>query len=148
VELSSLIRCPSCGTEIATLARSRPESFKRLSEKDPKSQSCEEVFECPNCRSKFRSHAEPEGESKGATNAVSLVERINSIREGLTQTLNSLRAKIETLETERSALLAEAEELKHTAELRASALEAEISQLREEIKSMREVLGSNMNEDR
>jgi DNA repair exonuclease SbcCD ATPase subunit len=141
-----LVQCPTCGTEVPTPARSWPVSFKKLNEEDGKPQLCVGIFECPECKSKFRARVEPVPEPKGATNVAGLVEKINSIREGLTQTLNSLRVKIKTLETERSHLLAEVKELKQAAELRASALEAEITQLREEIKSMREVLGSGVPE--
>lgn len=121
-------------------------SFRKLNKEDANPTLCVGIFECPECKSKFRSRVDTTPESKGAPNVAGLVERINSIREGLTQTLNSLRVKIKTLETERSYLLAEAEELKRAAELRADALEAEVGQLREEIKSMREVLGSNVAE--
>ncbi len=141
-----MVQCPTCGTEVVTPARSWPVSFKKLSKEDGKPPFCVGVFECPECKSKFRSRVDSAPEPKSASNVAGLVERINSIREGLTQSLNSLRVKIKTLETERAYLLAEAEELKQAAELRASALEAEVTQLREEIKSMREVLGSRVPE--
>jgi uncharacterized coiled-coil DUF342 family protein len=76
-------------------------------------------------------------------NVAGLMERINSIRNGLTQSLNTLRIKIGSLETERSMLLVEIEELKQAAELRAKSLESEVCQLREEIRSLRELLGAN-----
>ena len=78
--------------------------------------------------------------------SVELVIRINSIRERLTQTLNGLRVKIKTLETERALLLREIRELKRAAKLRASALESEVSELREEINSLRELLGQSARE--
>jgi len=43
---------------------------------------------------------------------------------------------------ERSALLAEAEELRKVAQSRADALENEVSQLRQEIKALKELLDS------
>lgn len=118
-------------------------SFKKPGEEDSKLQLCVGIFECPGCKSKFRSRVETAPEPAGTPNVAGLVERINSIRESLTQTLKTLQLKIRTLETERSSLLAEVKELKRAAELRASALEAEVTQLREEIISMREVLSSN-----
>lgn len=146
MRLSSLVQCPSCGTEVASAVKSWPVSFKKPEEEDAKPQFCVGVFECPKCKSKFRSRVDSAPESAGTTNVVGLVERINSIREGLTQTLKTLRLKIKTLETERSSLLVEVQELKRVAEMRANALEVEVSQLREEIKSLREVLSSSVTE--
>lgn len=134
-----MVQCPKCGKEVAAPTRSWPVFFK-LNEENGKPQFSVGVFECPECKSKFRARVDPERESKEATPVVGLVERINSIRDGLTQSLNTLRAKLKMLETERSSLLAEVSELKRTAEMRADALEAEVGQLRQEIKSMREVL--------
>lgn len=114
--------------------------FVKLTEANGKPQFCVGVFECPECKSKFRARVDTQPESKEATDVVGLVERINSIRDGLSQSLNTLRAKIKMLETERSSLLAEVDELKRTAESRADALEDEVVQLREDIKSLREVL--------
>jgi chromosome segregation ATPase len=76
-------------------------------------------------------------------NVKDLVEKIKVIREGFVQTLKVLRGRMETLETERSTLLVEIEELKKVAESRADALENEVNQLREELKSLRELLASD-----
>ena len=135
-----MVECPSCGTEVAAAVKSWPVSFKKQDEDEAKPLFIVGIFECPRCKSKFRSRVEPASEPAGTNGVTGLVERINSIREGFTQTLKALRVKIKTLETERACLLAEVEELKRVAELRASALEEEVSQLREEIKSLREVL--------
>ena len=140
-----MVECPSCGTEVAAAVKSWPVSFKKQSEEEAKPQFIVGVFECPKCKSKFRSRVESASEPAGTNGVTGLVERINSIREGLTQTLKALRVKIKTLETERACLLTEVEELKRVAELRANALEVEVSQLREEIKSLREVLGPDVN---
>jgi chromosome segregation ATPase len=123
-------------------------TFKKPGEADGQPQLYVGIFECTSCSSKFRARVEQASSPTppAATNVAGLVERINSIREGLAQSLKTLQLKIKTLETERSSLLTEVEELKRTAEQRAAALETEVCQLREEIKSMREVLGSNMNE--
>ncbi len=137
-----MVQCPACGTEVAAPTRSWPVPLNKLSQQNGAPQFCVRVFECPECKSKFRSRVNPAPDTKETAGVASLVDRINSIRDGLTQSLNSLRIKIKTLETERSYLLAEVEELKEAAELRAGALEAEITQLREEIKAMREVLGA------
>jgi hypothetical protein len=139
-----VVQCPDCGAEVVSPVKSWAVSFKKQDEDDAKPQFCVGIFECPKCKSKFRARVEPK--PKPAANVADLVGRINSIREGLTQTLRTLRLKINTLETERSSLLTEMEELKRAAESRANALEAEVCQLREEVKSLRELLGSTVNE--
>ena len=145
MEVSRLVECPSCGTEVAVPTQSRPVALRKQGEEEAKTQSVVGVFECPRCKSKFRSQVETAGAPSDMSNAAGLVERINSIREGLAQTLKTLRVKIKTLETERALLLTEVEELKRVAESRAAALEVEVSQLREEIKSLREVLEPDIN---
>ena len=57
------------------------------------------------------------------------------------QTLRSLRDKIAELESEKSILLAELEELREKAETKATSLEEEVAQLREEAESLKEMLG-------
>ena len=123
-------------------------TFKKPGEADTQPQLCVGIFECPSCNSKFRARVEtaPPSTQPAANNVAGLVERINTIRDGLAQSLKTLQLKIKTLETERSSLLTEMGELKRIAEMRVAALEAEVCQLRDEIKSMREILGSNVNE--
>ena len=102
------------------------------------------IFECPGCKSKFRSRVELACAATPERSSVAeLIKRMNSIRDRLTQTLRSLRVKIKTLETERALLFTEIQELKRAAKLRASALESEVNELREEINSLREVLGQS-----
>jgi hypothetical protein len=142
-----MVQCPSCGTEVVSAVKSWPVTFNKQDGVNTTPQFCVGIFECPKCNSKFRSRVDPPLEPAGATNMAGLVERINSIREGLSQSLKTLQLRIKTLETERSSLLTEVEELKRIAEMRANALESEVCQLREEIKSMRDVLGPNVNEN-
>lgn len=59
------------------------------------------------------------------------------------QTLNDLKEKIRDLETERSSLIDEIENLRKAAEARTAALEADVDQMREEVTTLRELLGSN-----
>jgi len=138
-----LVDCPSCGTEVVTAVKSWPMSFKKQGESAALPQFCVGIFECPKCKTKFRSRVEFRAKSAETTNVKNVVEKIKGIREGLMQTLKTLRQKIRTLETERTGLMVEIEELKKVAESRADALENEVNQLREEIKSLRELLGSN-----
>ena len=77
------------------------------------------------------------------TNDKGLVTKIREIHKGLTQTLRTVRAKIETLETERGSLLMEIEKLKKAAETQVNVLETEVNQLQEEPRSLRELLGAS-----
>ena len=81
-------------------------------------------------------------EAKKPASVKNLVDRVCEIREGLVQTLRTLRERINMLETERGSLLLEIEKIKKAAETRANNLETEISDLRKEIKAMKELLGS------
>ncbi len=137
-----MVQCPTCGKEVATPTRSWP-VFVKLNEENGKPQFFVGVFKCPGCKAKFRARVDTQPEPKANPDMGNLVERINSIRDGLSQSLNTLRVKLKMLETERAALLTEVDELKRTAESRADALEEEVGELREEIKSMREVLSSS-----
>jgi len=136
-----LAECPSCGTEVATALKSWPVSFGKQDEPGAP-QLCVGIFECPKCKSKFRSHVEAPAQPAESANIKELVERIKGIREGFSQTLATLRGRIRMLETERAGVLGEMDELKRDAESRADALEAEVQQLREEVKSLRELFGS------
>jgi septal ring factor EnvC (AmiA/AmiB activator) len=143
----ALVKCPNCEAEVSQPTKSWPVTFKKPSEMNAQAQFSVGVFDCPNCKSKFRARVQTTASTTPSqTNVAVLVERINTIRDGLSQTLKALQLKIRTLETERASLLNEAEELRRTAEQRASALEAEVGQLRREIKSMRELLDPAANE--
>lgn len=99
------------------------------------------IFECPNCKARFRAAIESEKKTEETVSIKNMVERIRSIRGELLQTLKNLHEKIKTLETERANLMTEIDKLRKVAESRASALESEVSMLREEVESLRELLG-------
>jgi septal ring factor EnvC (AmiA/AmiB activator) len=141
-----LVDCPNCGTEVATAVKSWPVSFKRQGEQGVLPHFCVGIFECPECKTKFRSRVEFRAKSAATTNVKNAVEKIKGIREGFMQTLKTLREKIRNLETERASLMVEIVKLKKAAESRANALENEVNQLREEVKSLRELLDSNEEE--
>jgi hypothetical protein len=126
--------------------KSWPVTLKKHGDTGTKTRFIFGIFECPRCKSKFRSRVEPACATTPKRSSVELVIRINSIRERLKQTSRSLRVKIKTLEIERALLLREIQELKRAAKLRASALESEVSELREEINSLREVIGQSARE--
>jgi len=137
-----LVECPNCGTEIAAAVKCWTVSPRKQTEAGNVPEFRVGIFECPKCRSKFRSRVGPEARATETASVRSLIERIKEIREGLIQTLGVLRDRLKTLETDRSSLLLEIEKLKEAAESRADALEVEVSQLRAELKSLKELLGS------
>ena len=136
-----MVDCPNCGTDITTsvkywtVTRMKHGAIVVI----PKFKVG--IFECPKCKFKFRSKVDATAKHV-ETNVKDFVVKIKEIREGLTQTLRVLREKIKTLETERTILMVEIEELKKVAESRANALETEVSELRKEIKALKELLGS------
>ncbi|MEM0057598.1 MAG: hypothetical protein QXG58_02655 [Candidatus Bathyarchaeia archaeon] len=131
-----MVKCPKCGSEVPRAAKTWNISLRGPSQSTQKLMG---LFECPSCRTKFRTIIVNEG--KETASIKNMVERIKEIRGELMQTLKSLREKIKTLETERANLLIEIEKLKKAAESKVSALESEVNMLREEVKSLRELLG-------
>jgi hypothetical protein len=135
-----LANCPKCGTDVPTPAKAWavPNQQPLENGEQPKLTG---IFECPNCRARFRAAVRTETEPEGTANIKNMVERIKDIKGGLMQTLKVLRERIKTLETERANLMVEIDELRKVAESRASALESEVGMLREEVNSLRILLG-------
>jgi len=99
------------------------------------------IFECPDCKARFRAAVTAETKTEEIVSVKNMVERIKGIKGELMQTLKELRGKIKTLETERGNLMIEIEKLKKMAESKVSALEGEVTMLREEVESLRDLLG-------
>jgi len=135
-----LVSCPKCGTEVATPVKTWPIPSRRLLTEGEKPKFAA-IFECPNCKARFRAAVEAEARVEETGNMTNMVERIKSIKGETTQTLASLREKIKTLETERANLMIEVEKLKSVAESKMNALENEVGMLRDEAKSLRDLLG-------
>lgn len=129
------MKCPKCGSEVSTAIKTWNVSLRGPPEGMSKLMG---LFECPNCKARFRALVEKGEETVSIKN---MVERIKVIKGELMQTLKNLREKIKTLETERANLMLEIEKLKKAAESRVSALESEVNMLREEVRSLRELLG-------
>jgi septal ring factor EnvC (AmiA/AmiB activator) len=142
-----LAECPNCGTEVVVAAKCWTVAPAKLSATGYVPEFRVGIFECPNCKSKFRSRVDPQAKSADLNNVKVLVERIQEIREGLKRTLRVLREKIERLETERASLLVDIEKLKKVAEARANALEVDVKELREELRSLRKLLGVSEERD-
>jgi len=136
-----LVKCPKCGFEVEN-----PLKTWNVSKRGGEGKIVMGLFECPNCKARFRASVEEEKEMEVSIKKV--VERIRNVKGELMQTLRNLRERIKTLEAERANLLLEIEELKKAAESRVSALESEISMLREEVKSLRELLGYEEKEEK
>jgi uncharacterized C2H2 Zn-finger protein len=138
-EGSSLVTCPRCGSEANTPTKTWPIPSKTM--KEGERPQLVGIFECPNCKARFRSAVETETGPKDTTSIKNMVERVKSIKGELMQTLMNLREKINTLETERASLMVEIVKLRKAAESRAEALESEVSMLRNEAESLRDLLG-------
>jgi len=136
-----LVNCPKCGSVVTAPVKTWAFATKRPTRKDEESKLYIGMFECPNCKARFRAALEGEARTEETASIKNMVERIEGIRGRLVQTLKTLREKIKTLETERSNLMIEIEKLKKVAESRVSALESEVVMLREEVKSLRDLLG-------
>jgi chromosome segregation ATPase len=109
--------------------------------KDGESPKLVGIFECANCKARFRSVVDDEAELKETVNPRNTVERIGGVKGGLTQALASLREKINTLETERASLMSEIVKLRKVAQSRVDAIESEVSMLRNDVESLRALLG-------
>ena len=139
-EKNNLVNCPKCGNDVKTAVK-----VWGIPSKDPSKEGEQArqvgIYECPNCRARFRSPVEVDTGLRGTTNIKNAVERIKGIRGELMQTLVNLREKINTLETERASLMVEIENLRKVAESRVDALGNEVSILKSEAKSLRDLLG-------
>ncbi|MEM3700204.1 MAG: hypothetical protein QXL57_04995 [Candidatus Bathyarchaeia archaeon] len=136
-----LVKCPRCGVEVAAPTKTWMVSPKKPLGKGEETGLVIGIFECPNCKARFRSALTAEARVEERVSIKNMVERIKGIKGELMQTLKNLREKIKTLETERANLMVEIEKLKKVAESRVNALESEVHMLREEVKSLRELLG-------
>jgi len=135
-----LVKCPKCEGEVTTPVKTWVIPSRKPAKKGeaPKLMG---IFECPNCKARFRAAVEHETKAEETVSIKNMVERIRGIKGELMQTLKNLREKIKTLETERANLMIEIEKLKKVAESKVSALESEVGMLKEEVKSLRELLG-------
>ena len=136
-----MVKCPKCGGEVTTPTKTWPMPIRKPSKKGEESKMVMGIFECPNCKARFRAALEVETKVEETASIKNMVERIRGIRGELMQTLKNLREKIKTLETERANLMIEIENLKKVAESKADALESEVTMLREEVRSLRDLLG-------
>jgi len=137
-----LVKCPKCETEVETPVKTWVVG-KKTAKTGEQPQRVMGIFECPNCKARFRALAKTERKKKleEKVSVKNMVEKIKVIKGELMQTLKNLREKIKTLEAERANLMVEIEELKKMAESKVSALESEVAMLREEVKSLKELLG-------
>ena len=135
-----MVNCPKCGIDVSTPVKTWPMPTRKPLKKG-ESKIAMGIFECPNCKARFRAALEVETKLEETASIKNMVERIRSIKGELMQTLKNLREKIKTLETERANLMIEIDNLKKVAESKASALESEVNMLREEVKSLRDLLG-------
>ena len=136
-----MVKCPECGEDVAAPIKTWPIPSRKPLKKGEKSKFAMGIFECLNCKARFRAAFEVETKIEETANIKNMVERIKGIKGELMQTLKNLREKIKTLETERANLMIEIDKLKKVAESRVIALESEVTMLKEEVKSLRDLLG-------
>jgi septal ring factor EnvC (AmiA/AmiB activator) len=137
----NLVKCPKCGGEVTSPVKTWPIPARKPLKKGEESKIAMGMFECPNCKARFRAALEVETKIEETASIKNMVERIKGIKGELMQTLKNLREKIKTLETERANLMIEIDKLKKVAESKVDALESEVTMLREEVKSLRDLLG-------
>jgi hypothetical protein len=146
MEGSNLVNCPKCGGCVKT-----PVKILAIPSREPLKEGEQPrhvgIYECPNCRVRFRSAVESETGPGERANIENVVKRIKGIKGELAQTLANLRGKISTLETERASLMVEIENLRKVAESRVDTLENEVSMLRSEARSLRDLLGYEEEEE-
>lgn len=135
-----MANCPNCGFDVAAPAKTWPVPSRRPP-KEGEETKLAAIFECPNCKARFRSIVDASVRSEDTVSIKDMVGKIRNVKEGLMQTLVNLREKIRTLETERANLMVDIENLRKVAESRADALENDVIRLREEVKSFRDLLG-------
>jgi len=143
-----LAKCPKCGAEVASPVKVWAFPQRKPLRQDEKSKVNMGIFECQNCKARFRAVLEVPSATTEEGSIKNMVEKIKSIRGEFMQTLKNLREKIKTLETERADLMTEIEKLRKVAESRVVALESEVSMLLEEVKSLRELLGYTENTEK
>jgi len=136
-----MVKCPKCGTEVSTPVKTWFMFSRKAAKKGEEHKLVMGLFDCPNCKARFRAAVTAETITEETASVKNMVERIKDIKGELMQTLKNLRGKIKTLETERANLMIEIGKLKKMADSKVSALEGEVSMLREEVKSLRDLLG-------
>jgi ribosomal protein L37AE/L43A len=136
-----LVTCPKCGAYVAAPAKTWPIPSQKPAKKGEESKLLMGIFECPNCKARFRAAIEAETPIEETASIKNMVERIKGIKGELMLTLKNLREKIKSLETERANLMIEIDKLRKVAESKVSALESEVNIMREEVKSLRDLLG-------
>ena len=136
-----MVECPKCGTEVITPVKTWSIPSRKAAKKGEERGLVMGIFECPDCKARFRAAVTVETKAEEIVSVKNMVERIKGIKGELMQTLKELRGKIKTLETERGNLMIEIEKLKKMAESKVSALEGEVTMLREEVESLRDLLG-------
>ena len=86
-----MVKCPKCGAEVITPIKTW--SIRKKSVKTGKSELIMGLFECPNCKTKFRTAIKTEIKPKETISIKDMVEKIKDIKGGLMQTLKNLREK-------------------------------------------------------
>ena len=142
-----MVSCPKCGNDVKTPVKTWP-----IPSREPLKEGEEPrlvgIYECPNCKARFRSAVKTENGPGETANIKNVSERTRGIKGELMQALMSLREKINTLETERASLMVEIRNLRKIAQSRVDALESEVNMLRSDVRSLRDLLGYKEEEEK
>jgi len=132
-----LAKCPKCGVEVTNPVKAWS-MIGKLSKSGEMLQLTIGLFECINCKKRFRNVID-----KQKITIKGIVQKIKVLEEMVMEAAKKraeLEEKVKALEEEKACLLAEIESLKAIPELEAkiSVLEAEIAKLKEEKKALEE----------
>ena len=132
-----MVKCPKCGVEVINPVKTWS-MIGRPSRVGEMLQLTIGLYECTNCRAKFRGIL-----GKEKITLKGMIQKIKSLEEMVMEAARrkaELEGKVKALEEEKACLLAEIEALKAIPELeaKASSLEAEVAKLREEKKALEE----------
>ena len=109
-----MVNCPNCGFDVSNPVKTWPIPSRGRSKGEETKLVA--IFECSNCKARFRSAVEATVKTQEAVSIKDMVGRIKTVKEGLMQTLVNLREKLKTLETEKANLMIEIENLRKVAE--------------------------------
>ncbi len=134
-----MVNCPECGTE-STVIKSWTMASSKKGLKRSTSEIQIGIFQCPKCQFKFRAKVDSQAKPADSPDYLSLIEKLTEIKSGLNSNLNKLRENLKIIESERSGMILEFQELED-AEDKANDLELEVNELKDQLKSLKDLLG-------
>jgi predicted nucleic acid-binding Zn-ribbon protein len=134
-----MVNCPKCGSKVQNPLKRWPIPTRKPLREGEKPKLVG-IFECSECRGRFRAAVEPETKAPKAEKIEEMVGKIEDVKNQLILMLTNLRKNIKTIETKNAGLMKEIEKLREVSKSKANALEDEVSMLREQVRSLRDLL--------